>query len=150
AFRPVDYPVYDRVLGVQRLVLGHVFSPQVLARVQNNGLKAEKDEKPLLLAEGFRSLTDAVWSDLPGGATKEPKQQALSVVRRNLQREHLKELTKLVLGTQGAAAAPADARSLARMHLREIGKRIEAALHDGGPALEDTTRAHLEECQERI
>ena len=44
---------------------------------------------------------------------------------------------------------PADARSLARMHLREIGKRIDKVLNDK-VAIDDATRAHLEECQERI
>ena len=50
----------------------------------------------------------------------------------------------------GRDLAPPDARSLARMHLREIGKRIDATLNDKERALDDTTRAHLEECQERI
>jgi hypothetical protein len=45
---------------------------------------------------------------------------------------------------------PPDARSLARLHLREVGKRIDAALADKHAAADDTTRAHLEECRERI
>jgi len=50
-----------------------------------------------------------------------------SVVRRNLQREHLKDLTKLVVGPSSA-----DARSLARGRLKEIGGRIEKELGDKG------------------
>jgi hypothetical protein len=36
------------------------------------------------------------------------------------------------------------------MHLRDINKRITATLKDDKAVVEDTTRAHLEECQERI
>jgi hypothetical protein len=51
----------------------------------------------------------------------------VSVVRRNLQREQLKDLTKLVIGP-----SPADARSLARGCLKKIGGRIEKELGDKG------------------
>jgi hypothetical protein len=44
--------------------------------------------------------------------------------------------------------APPDARSLARHHLREINKRIDTTLNDKKSAIDDTTRAHLEECHE--
>ena len=50
----------------------------------------------------------------------------------------------------GSSSVPPDARSLARMHLREISKKIEAALGDKPAAVDETTRAHLEECHERI
>ena len=36
------------------------------------------------------------------------------------------------------------------MHLREISKKIDAALGDKPAAADETTRAHLEECRERI
>jgi hypothetical protein len=79
-----------------------------------------------------------------------------------LQREHVKKLSVLVLGERssgsgrfslfggGGTSAPPDARSLARMHLREIGKRIDSTLSDKQAVVEETTRAHLEECGERI
>jgi hypothetical protein len=123
-------------------------------------LKVEKDEQPLTLAEVFRSVSDGVWSDLPAGDAKVTS----SVTRRNLQREHLRMLTDLTLGKKtaqptgmmmmfiGAArSAPPDARSLARLHLREIQKRIGTVLTDEKvKGLDDTTRAHLEESQDRI
>jgi hypothetical protein len=82
-------------------------------------------------------VTDAVWSDMP----REGKPGASSVIRRNLQREHLKELTNLVLGKKpgggfafflggSSRPAPADARSLARLHLRDLQKRIGRILDD--------------------
>ena len=68
----------------------------MLSRIQNNALQSANGDSPLTLAEVFRAGTDSVWADLeardaaPEGA----------IIRRNLQREHLKKLTNLVLGTK--------------------------------------------------
>ncbi|HEY7158014.1 MAG TPA: zinc-dependent metalloprotease [Gemmataceae bacterium] len=162
AFSSVDYPLHQRVLNIQRIVLDQMFAPSVLARIQNNALKADKDEQPLTIAEVFRGVTDGVWGDGENKEAKEGKRRvASSVIRRNLQREHLKKLFTLVLGERQPsgffviffgdnASVPPDARSLARMHLRDIDKRIDAALGDKQAVVDDTTRAHLEECRERI
>jgi hypothetical protein len=160
-FSSVDYPLYERILSIQRIVLRHLLDGSVLARIQNIALKGDKEEQPLTVAEVFRSLTDGIWTELPEGTPKpDAKRNGTgSIVRRNLQREHLKELTNLVLGRRarddfsfffGSRTAPPDARSLARMHLREIQRRIDGTLKDAQAVLDDTTRAHLEECQERI
>jgi len=159
--QPVDYPVYDRVLNIQRVALGQLLDAAVLSRVQNNSLKADKDDNPLTVAEIFRSLTDGIWNELADG--KGERSLSSSIIRRNLQREHLKDMTTLVLGERqsgsfsllmlllhGSASVPADAKSLARMHLRDIHKKIEATLKEKAANLDDTGRAHLEECQERI
>lgn len=157
AFGNIDYPVNERVLRIQRVAFNHLFDPDVLARIQNNALKVEKDE-PFTMAELFRGVSDAVWSDLPRDGKPGPS----SVIRRNLQREHLKELNELVLGKKSgggfliifgggsSAPPPADAKSLARLHLRDIHKRVSRILDDKENKLDDTTRAHLEESQERI
>ncbi len=69
-------------------------------------------------------------------------------MRRNLQqRISSKDLTALVVGS---SAPPADARSLARAHLKEISGRIDKALGDKALTVDETTRAHLDECKERI
>jgi hypothetical protein len=159
AFQSVQYPLHDRILGIQRIVLGQLLDGAVLGRIQNNALKADKDEQPLVVAEVFRCLTDSIWTE----EKADDKAAVSSVLRRNLQREHVKDLERLVLGPRqpaggmmlfvglgGGGRVPPDARSLARLHLREIGKRIETALNDRQRPLDDTTRAHLEECQERI
>lgn len=165
-FQGVEYPIYSRILAIQRIVLRHALSPDVMTRIQNNALKAEKEDQPLTAAEVFRSLTDSIWNELPqdGKPASDPKRSMpASIIRRNLQREYMKDLTNLVLGPKGrgssdffivmgpssGGSAPPDARSLARMHLREINKRIELALKDA-QITDDTTRAHLEECNERI
>jgi hypothetical protein len=162
-----DYPMFDRILAIQRIVLDHLLNADVMNRIQNNALKAEKDEQPLAMAEIFRALTDCIWVNMGNGAPKEGKRSvAASVIHRNLQREHIKDLSNLVLGRRmgggsivfsgddisfgGSSNAPPDARSLARAHLREIGKKIETTLDDKTGAVDETTRAHLDECRERI
>jgi hypothetical protein len=159
ALRPAEYPLNQKVLAVQRTVLNHCFDPAVLTRVQNNAVQTRGEEKPLQAAEIFRSVTDGVWSDLAAPLDGK-KEAASSAIRRNLQREHVKKLSDLVLGRSTrvfsiqiffapATAAPPDARSLARMHLKEIAGKIDGALRRK-EVTDDATRAHLEECQERI
>jgi hypothetical protein len=158
-----DFPLYDRVLGIQRLAMNQLLNPRVLRRIQANALKSDKEAKPVTVAEVFRIVSDGVWSDLPNGDAK--KELRSSIIRRNLQREHLKKLTTLVLGDRagggfrygyvtllegGSSAVPPDARSLARYHLRDLGKRIDVALIAKGPETDETTIAHLEECKEKI
>jgi Met-zincin/Domain of unknown function (DUF5117)/Domain of unknown function (DUF5118) len=164
-FSGVEYPLYERILRIQRIVLSELLDPSVLSRIQNNALKADKDEQALLVAEVFRSLTDGIWNEVPNGAANGDGRRSTSIIRRNLQRQHVQDLSRLVLGPRSrygfeegyyyfgmrSRAVPPDARSLARMHLREIGQRIDQVLAAGGPAaMDDTTRAHLEECKERI
>ncbi len=150
----VEYPIYDRILGIQRVVLRNLLDGSTLTRIQDNALKYDKEDNPLTVAEVFKALSESIWSDI--GATP-PKGSASSlIIRRNLQREHLKALTTLVLGQRSSgdiffgsqSSLPPDAKSLARKHLRDIQKQIEAATKDA--ALDETSRAHLEECHERI
>jgi hypothetical protein len=117
------------------------------------------------MSEIFRTLTDSVWSELtPKDAGKDEKFE-ISLIRRNLQREHLRKLSKIVVQQRrnpmydlydyvsffgGSQAYPADARSLARMHVREIDKKIDERLKDKDHKMDDATRAHLEELHEQI
>ena len=43
-----------------------------------------------------------------------------------------------------------NARSLSRMHMKEIQTRIEKALDQKDVPIDDTTRAHLEESRDKI
>ena len=98
------------------------------------------------MAEVFRAVTDAMFADLPGGRRKPAGGAKSSVVTRNLQRAYLNDLTRIVL--KGGAVP--DARSLAKMHLRDISKRIDLALGDKKGVADDTLRAHLEDVKESI
>lgn len=168
AERNADVSVFERILGIQRIVLGHCLNGGTLNRLQNQELQANAGSSPLRIDEVFRSLTDGIWADLDKLPTKDDKdsKDGLTIIRRNLQREHLKRLGEMALGSGGGslpddmgfviligggnASVPADARSLARMHLKEILGRITKELEAKGEKLDDTTRAHLEESKEKI
>ncbi|MDR3617812.1 MAG: zinc-dependent metalloprotease [Paludisphaera borealis] len=164
----VNISVFERILGIQKIVLGHCLSPDTLSRLQNQELQANPGADPLRIDEVFRALTDGIWSDLDKIPAKDDKtaKPGLSTIRRNLQREYLRRLGGMVLGDRGGSlgdglsfvvllggsnsATPADARSLARLHLKDVLGRISNALATRGAQLDDTTRAHLEECKEKI
>jgi hypothetical protein len=153
---PVEFPINERILRLQRVALNELLDAGTLNRIQNIAWKADKDDKPLQMSEVFDSLTRSIWADLPGGEAGVTS----SVLRRNLQREHLQRLTDLLLGTRGrsgfvflfgsANTAPPDARSLARMHLRDLGTRIDTVHSAKKAEIDPTVRAHLEECKDRI
>ena len=139
----VDFPVNDRVLRIQRICFQVLLSDGTLSRIQDISVTADKSEAPFAVAEIFRALTDSTFADLPAGDKAAAEKS--SILRRNLQRAYVAELSRLVL----RGGVP-DARSLARMHLRDISKRIDLALGDKKAPPEDTLRAHLEESKEQI
>jgi Met-zincin/Domain of unknown function (DUF5117) len=155
----VDYPIYSRVLALQRIVLSQCFAPSILSRIQNQELQSEPKTKPLKMDEIFSALTESVWSELNGGSS------SYTTIRRNLQREHLRRLMSMVVGTRrspledqygyiiflgNVGTVPADAKSLARLHLTDIAGRISKVLETRSGTLDDASRAHLIECKQRI
>ncbi|NJL50107.1 MAG: DUF5117 domain-containing protein [Leptolyngbyaceae cyanobacterium SM2_5_2] len=136
---PLDYPIYDRILFVQALVLSDVLYGNRLVRLRDAELNASGADI-LTLAELFDSLGQSVWAEIlnPG-----PAPVSLSSLRRGLQRHHLNILTRLFLRNSGPGAtptdlldylaiettadAPEDARLLARHQLRQLPARP----HDG-------------------
>jgi hypothetical protein len=128
----VDISVLERILGIQKIVLGHCLAGPTLARLQNQQLQADPGSDPLRMEEVFRALTDGVWSDLDHlGAPNGDKaaKAALSTIRRNLQREYLRRLTMLVLGHNGSS--PEDRFAYARGPVRLRGLRPRG--RRGGP-----------------
>jgi hypothetical protein len=165
----IDISVLERILGIQKIVLGHCLGAQTLARLQNQQLQANPGADPLRMEEVFRALTDGIWSDLdklPDAKDPKAAKVAFSTVRRNLQREYLRRLSNMVIGDRtnpygdmysyiiiiggASSSVPADARALARLHLKEIAGRIGMVLETRSAGLDDTTRAHLEESKHRI
>ena len=168
----VDFPIHDRILAIQKIVLGQCLDPQVLTRLQDQELQSDPGTDPLRLSEVFRRLSDGVFAEVktlpapPEAKDGKPGQAklAVSTIRRNLQREYLRRLSNLVLSSRGgrggdslgyaffagSGPVPADARSVARMHLKEIGGLLDNALNQKDLALDDMTRAHLDECRHRI
>jgi hypothetical protein len=162
----VDISVLETVLGIQKIVLSECLSSTTLRRLQNQQLQADPGADPLRIEEIFRTLTDATWSEQCNITTPGDEKASLSALRRNLQREYLRRLSTMVLGESsnpfgdrfsyivvrmgGEDEVPADARSLARLHLGMIGERIDKALDRKDVKLDDTTKAHLKESRQRI
>ena len=136
----IDYPWHDTVLGVQRAVLTRLLHTITLARIQDNELRFAPGEPVFALADLFSGLDSAIWSELDGNAGK------ISSLRRNLQREHLKQLIRLTLRQ---AQPIEDATTLARASLGAIQTKLRKSLAAG--TLTDTTsKAHLQETDRRI
>ena len=143
--------MHDVILRNQNSILERLLYPTVLSRVQDTELKFPKGEDAFTLPELFSGITDAVWVELernPGEKQWSNTDAFISSFRRGLQREHLKQLIKLVLDPD--SGTPEDARSLARRHLRQINSQIQRLLQNAQGRLDDYSLAHLEESQVRI
>jgi len=155
------YPVYQQVLSIQKTALSSLLDAETLQRVLDIELQAVKDQKVLTLPQIFDSLTDSIWSEVPANADKNAK-VSISTIRRNLQRAHMQKLTAIVLGPQSgggslmqllggsSGTAPADARSLARLHLKNLNTRLTVAINSKKVTMDAYTTAHLQEIQQQI
>jgi hypothetical protein len=147
----LDYPVHQVILSNQIFILERLLYPNVLARIQDTELKFAKGEDAFTLPELFSGITDAVWVELnrdPRGKQWSNTDAFISSFRRGLQREHLKQLIKLLLDAD--SGTPEDARSLTRRHLGQINSKIQDTLQNARGELDDYSSAHLEESQVRI
>ena len=158
--------VNDRVLAIQKIALSHCLSGSVLTRLQNQELQSEPGSRPLAVAEVFRTLSDGIFVELNSPAAPDGKPRAVtcSTIRRNLQREYLRRLATIVLGQgrnaygdafpfvmfNGSGGHPADARALARLHLKELGEKIGKILSAKDIQLDDTCRAHFDDLSQKI
>ena len=130
---PTDFAVPQRLLELQRAVLGYLLSDVVAARVLDSAGKVDRASEAFRLSELYTRLSADVWSELGSG-------QALSVPRRELQRDHATRLSVALLRPAGGQRA--DARSLMRQDAQALLLRIDGRLKRGG-ALDAESRAHL-------
>jgi len=136
----LDYPWHNAVLARQAAVLGRLYHPITLARIQDSELMVDEGQKPFTMLEMFRELDRAIWAELDRGTVR------VSSLRRNLQRKHADILTRLALRKGGNP--PEDATTFARASLEETLGKIDAALKRG--VSDRATRAHLKETRARI
>jgi hypothetical protein len=161
----MDYPIYHTILNIQEIVLDQCLDPGVLQRIQNQELQSDPGGDPLQLAEVFRALSQGIFTELSAPTTTTSSPRMISTIRRNLQREYIKRLSSMVLGTRSDpslggyrfivfygmnASAPPDAKNLARLHLEEIGQKIDQFRARNDLKIDDTTLAHLKEIRFRI
>ena len=131
---PIDQSVAGRVFAIQRATLGQLMRDSVAARLVIAPEKLSDSSKALGLPELYGTLQKSIWSELGSGAP-------ISMMRRNLQREHVRLLAEAV--ARPSARAPADARSLQREYAVELlGQLRKASAKSGNPV---EVRAHLNE-----
>ncbi len=170
-FGSMDYPVYGMILNIQEIALDQCLDPSVLHRIQNQELQSNAGSDPLKVAEIFRALTEGIFTEVASPPSAAAAPYGISTIRRNLQREYVKRLSTMVLGPKndrfsggysfvvmlgGSSSYPPDAKNLARLHLDEIGVKIDKLLEieklpdQKTRKIDDTTLAHLKEIRFRI
>ncbi|QIZ73167.1 DUF5117 domain-containing protein [Oxynema aestuarii AP17] len=140
---PLDYPIHQRILLLQRLVLRALLSDQRLTRLHDLELKAQPGEI-LTLTELFDTLQRGIWTEVldnRDGLTE------ISSVRRSLQREDLGLLMNMVLRR---SPVPEEARTLAWYQLKQLREAIDRTVDKRGKHLETASKAHLQETRARI
>ena len=142
---PFELNLPERVLTVQRDVLNRLMSPVVARRVVENGGRIPsqgqrgKQAEPFTLSELYGTVQRSIWEEARIGADSD-------VMRRNLQREHLRRVTAGLLGSSGSY--PADARALLRRDARQLRDWLAGASNKAGLSAE--TRAHYAEASETL
>lgn len=137
----LDYPIYEQISFLQRVVLRVLMHPQRLARLRDAEIKAQPGVS-LTLPELFDTLQQGVWTEV----MVEGMPVEISSLRRSLQREYLDILTQMVLRQ---SEVPQDARTLAWYKLRQLGESLDTTLAKGAK-FDTYTQAHLEETRDRI
>ena len=134
-----DFSLGQRVLGVQRAVLGQLMSDTVAARIVDSQDKASNPASAFQLSELYARLQGEIWSEL---ATR----SEITAARRELQREHVNRVAAAVL--KPGAASRADARSLMRIQAQALLGQIQAAL--GRRGYSAATTAHLQDSADTL
>jgi len=138
----IDFPLHSTVLGIQAGLLSQLLNPTRLSRIRDTELKFGQ-ENTVTIPELMRRLSKAIWEEAwtaPG--TNIPG------IRRDLQREHLDAMIRIV--TESPSNIPADARSVARTTLRDLHERLENRLTPPVFDFDSYTEAHLVESRDRI
>jgi hypothetical protein len=143
------WPIHDRIMGVQSLVLTRLMNPGTLGRVYDNELLTPAKEDMITIPEVLRTLEAEIWSELdkPAGSYTE-REPMISSLRRNLQREYVERLIDLTLPSTWGQAAHKPIATLALSHLRGLSGRLGQSLQLAG--LDAYTKAHLDEAKLRI
>src|SRR5262249_42858944 len=66
----LDYAWHDAVLNLQRNVLNRLYHPVLLARMEDNELRFGPQEMPFTMADLFKGLDTAIWSELDTNPAK--------------------------------------------------------------------------------
>ncbi|MCO6458750.1 MAG: zinc-dependent metalloprotease [Pirellulaceae bacterium] len=146
-----DWPVHDRIMGLQASVMTMLMNPDTLRLVYDNELRTPADQDMLTLPEMLGKISSAAWTELekPPAEKCSDRKPWISSLRRNLQREHLERLIDLAGPDAGLTAAYKPISNLALTQLRSLKDRIANVLKQQDK-LDAYSVAHLSEAQLRI
>ena len=130
----IDQSVAGRVFALQRSTLNQLLRDTVAGRLIAAPETLADPARALSVAELYGTLQKAIWSELTSGAS-------ISMMRRNLQREHVRLLAEAV--ARASSRTPADARSLQREYTVELLAQLRKAASKSGNVIE--VRAHINE-----
>ena len=152
--RRIDFPLHDWAIAFQATLLDLLLDPGVLARLRDAELRAGRATPVVTIPELFGELAAAVWPEVgygreigAGAAAGGRRARNVTSVRRDLQREHLAMLIRMVVTPP--PGLPEDARTVARATLAELAADLDAALA-ARAGLDAYTAAHLADSRERI
>jgi hypothetical protein len=138
----LDYPIHDRILKLQSVILRSLLEGDRLNRLQDIELKTPPGTA-LSMPELFDTLQTGIWTEILAPASPKP----ISSIRRSLQREYLNMLLEMVLGTSDV---PEDGRTLAWYELQQLQAAIDTRLKQKPENLDIYTIAHLQLSGDRI
>lgn len=147
-----DWPIHDRIAGIQSSALTSLLNPSTLRRVYDNEFRIAADQDALTLPELLETVTSAIWGELDQEVTvaASARKPAISSLRRNLQREHVKRLVDLAMTNSGSNQAYKPISNLARAGLRAMLNKVNAFVGANADKLDAYTAAHLAEIQTSI
>jgi uncharacterized protein DUF4953/uncharacterized protein DUF5117/uncharacterized protein DUF5118 len=135
-----DVPIADQIAKMQTAAIDQMFHPLVLSRIAD-GAGETMDTHPMRLSDLFGWMHESVYREIHSGRPP----ATIDRLRRGLQQRYMETLIGVFSKPQ--AGTPEDARTLARADLIVIQREAARAL--SSPALDATTRAHLERLQAR-
>ena len=135
-----DFPVAQRLLDLQRAVLGYLMSDSLATRILDGAGKFDTPAQTFQLSEVHERVARDLWGDLARNPRIEP-------ARRELQREHVNRLAAALLRPMPGARV--EARGLLRTQARMLLASLDSRLVQR-PALDAGTRAHLADCADTL
>ncbi|MGB3533609.1 MAG: zinc-dependent metalloprotease [Microcoleaceae cyanobacterium] len=141
-YKSLEYPIGDKILWVQNLILWELFSPTRLTRLRDVELTAQPQEV-LTLPELFETMQNTIWTEI----LNTDNQISISIIRRSLQREYLKLLSQIALRQ---IHVPEDAQTLARYQLKQLNKMLTEVIQKYRDQMDAYTLAHLEVSRDRL
>lgn len=125
------------ILAQQTTALTALYDPALAQRLIDSPEKVGPEVSLPSLPEVYEAIQSRVWSELSAG-------KEISQARRDLQREHLKQVLEVL---KPDSKAPGEAVSVMRYEAGQLRGQIDRALQG---SLSIQARAHLDQCRAKL